>query len=196
MPGTDLRASDADRESAAAALREACGRGQLSVDEMEDRLGVAYAATMVGELLKVLEDIAERPSRALAGVRTPGLAEPRPRPRLRGGRLAFTERVELAASPETCRTQALEYIAPLLARRDYQLMDRGRDHLSFGLEYRPTWTILLAIVAFPLGLAALLVKEHERIDIDFSPGPAGGTRLLATGKAPKAVRRAFAELRD
>lgn len=110
--------------------------------------------------------------------------------------IGFSERVALRASPERCRTQALEFIAPLLARWDYRLVARGPDHLGFELEERPAWTILVAVFAFPLGLIALMVKRRERIDLEFVPRAGGGTDLLVAGKAPRAVRRAFLELRD
>ncbi|MGB2711297.1 MAG: DUF1707 domain-containing protein, partial [Conexibacter sp.] len=43
-----LRASDAERERTATLLREHCASGRLSTDELDERLGAAYAARTVG----------------------------------------------------------------------------------------------------------------------------------------------------
>lgn len=46
----DIRASDADRERVAGMLRRHCGEGRLTLDELGDRLGEAYAAQTIGQL--------------------------------------------------------------------------------------------------------------------------------------------------
>ena len=65
-----LRASDSDRESAVTVLREHGAAGRLDVDELEERVGGAYAARTHGELDALLSDL---PARAMA-----------PRPRRHG----------------------------------------------------------------------------------------------------------------
>jgi hypothetical protein len=52
-----LRASDAEREQAAETLRKAMGEGRLTVDELEDRLRVAYSAPTVRELERLVADV-------------------------------------------------------------------------------------------------------------------------------------------
>jgi hypothetical protein len=63
-----LRASDADRERTAAALRRHHLDGRLDTDELQDRLGRCYAARTEGELAALLADLpaAERPARRRA----------------------------------------------------------------------------------------------------------------------------------
>jgi hypothetical protein len=62
-----LRASDAERESIVAQLREHGTAGRLDVDELEQRIGAAYAARTHGELGELLADLpAGRPARAVA----------------------------------------------------------------------------------------------------------------------------------
>lgn len=56
MPDT-LRASDDERERTATLLREHCQRGRLSVDELAERLSVAFAARTHGELDALLGDL-------------------------------------------------------------------------------------------------------------------------------------------
>jgi len=62
-----LRASDADRESIVAQLREHGAAGRLDVDELEQRIGAAYAARTHGELAALLADLpAKRATGAVA----------------------------------------------------------------------------------------------------------------------------------
>jgi len=53
----DLRASDADRERAVMTLGRAAGDGRLDVEELEERLQLAYAARTRGELELLLADV-------------------------------------------------------------------------------------------------------------------------------------------
>jgi hypothetical protein len=56
-----LRASDADRERAVAALGRHAEAGRLTADELEERVEQAYAARTVGELEALQRDLpAER----------------------------------------------------------------------------------------------------------------------------------------
>jgi Domain of unknown function (DUF1707) len=52
-----LRIADADREQLAGELREHMLAGRLSSDELEERLGRAYAATTRGELDALKDDL-------------------------------------------------------------------------------------------------------------------------------------------
>src|SRR3954447_6104367 len=60
-PSPALRASDADRERVAAALRRHHVDGRLDTDELQERLGACYAARTLGEL----ERLPGAPPRAL-----------------------------------------------------------------------------------------------------------------------------------
>src|SRR5918911_5239787 len=61
-----LRASDADRERVATALRRHHLDGRLDTDELQERLGACYAAKTQGELAPLLADLPgdERPAPA------------------------------------------------------------------------------------------------------------------------------------
>ena len=52
-----LRASDADREAVVEELRAHCAAGRLTVDELAERIGVAYAARTIGDLQAVRGDL-------------------------------------------------------------------------------------------------------------------------------------------
>ena len=56
----ELRASDADREHAAEALRRAGGEGRLDVDELDERLHLAFAARTRSELEALVADVTVR----------------------------------------------------------------------------------------------------------------------------------------
>lgn len=57
----DLRAGDADRETARDILAEAYARGQLSHDEYSQRLDGALQAHHLGQLVPLLNDVAIQP---------------------------------------------------------------------------------------------------------------------------------------
>jgi Domain of unknown function (DUF1707) len=75
-----LRASDSDRDAVAEQLREAHTEGRLTLEELEDRLGKAYAARTFADLAPLTADlppggfsprtVAPRP--AAEPARTPG----------------------------------------------------------------------------------------------------------------------------
>jgi hypothetical protein len=52
-----VRASDEERESTVTLLREHGAAGRLDVDELEQRVGAAYAARTRGELVALLDDL-------------------------------------------------------------------------------------------------------------------------------------------
>jgi Domain of unknown function (DUF1707) len=55
----EMRASDADRDKVAAALREHCAQGRLDVEELDDRLEGVYSARTLGDLERVTADLPE-----------------------------------------------------------------------------------------------------------------------------------------
>ena len=62
----DLRASDADRERVVEALRGAASDGQLTVEELEERVPGAYAARTRRELERLTADLSVEPLSAAA----------------------------------------------------------------------------------------------------------------------------------
>ena len=53
----DIRASDADRERTVTVLRTSGANGQLTVDELDERVEAVYAANTRGELEQLVEDL-------------------------------------------------------------------------------------------------------------------------------------------
>lgn len=64
-----LRASDREREDTVTQLREHEAAGRLDVDELEERVGAAYAARTRGDLSTLLRDLPARPRREATAYR-------------------------------------------------------------------------------------------------------------------------------
>jgi hypothetical protein len=62
IPADDLRASDAERERVVDHLRAQAGEGRLTVEELDERLGTAYAVKTRSELAALTTDL-PRPRR-------------------------------------------------------------------------------------------------------------------------------------
>jgi hypothetical protein len=55
--GSDVRASDAERDAVVGRLNQAVGEGRLTMDEFSGRLELAYAARTRGDLAPLLRDL-------------------------------------------------------------------------------------------------------------------------------------------
>jgi hypothetical protein len=55
--GSDVRASDAERDAVVGSLNQAVGEGRLTLDEFSERLELAYAARTRGALEPLLRDL-------------------------------------------------------------------------------------------------------------------------------------------
>ncbi|WP_225992910.1 DUF1707 SHOCT-like domain-containing protein [Actinomadura rudentiformis] len=65
MTNPEMRASDADRDRVATALREHCAEGRITMDELHERLEATYAAKTLGDLQEVTSDLPEEDLYAL-----------------------------------------------------------------------------------------------------------------------------------
>jgi hypothetical protein len=73
MTYSELRASDAERERVVGFLREHALLGRLNDEELEERIGLAYAAVTVGDLERLIADL---PRRGRAPAPRPAPARP------------------------------------------------------------------------------------------------------------------------
>lgn len=64
-PHSTMRASDADRDRVADALREAYAEGRLDVEEHNERIDRAYKAKTLGELTPLLSDLPQLHTHAM-----------------------------------------------------------------------------------------------------------------------------------
>jgi DUF1707 SHOCT-like domain len=185
---SSLRASDADRERVVEVLKAQTLAGRLTVEELGDRVAGAYQARTVAELRLLTADLPdERAVRARH--------EALPAPRMPGNR-PFSDRFEIARARGRVMAEALAHIAPPLHNAGYELTRHSPDALEFTRESRPWWTIVGAVLLFPLGLLLLLHQKRSRILITFEEHGEFGTLMTTYGVAPLPVRRAFAELRS
>lgn len=70
-PHSTMRASDADRDRVADALREAYAEGRLDVEEHNERIDLAYKAKTLGELSPLLSDLPQRHAAPLVSPASP-----------------------------------------------------------------------------------------------------------------------------
>jgi DUF1707 SHOCT-like domain len=170
----DQRVSDGDRDAAAAALGGHWEAGRLGLNELEQRVDAVYGATTRTELDRQLRDLP-----AGRGGGAPAAPARERRRFFLPGRVGFRENVDLRAAPERAYDEALATIAPALGRAGYHLV----------ASERPT------MLRFASRTGMLIRREHP-LTILFLPSRKAGTRIVAFGEAPRAVRKAFAELRD
>ncbi|MFD1824153.1 MULTISPECIES: DUF1707 SHOCT-like domain-containing protein [Mumia] len=65
-PARRMRVSDAEREHVAEILRAAAGDGRIDADELDERLGAAYTARTVADLVPLTADLPDAPPFAQA----------------------------------------------------------------------------------------------------------------------------------
>jgi hypothetical protein len=116
------------------------------------------------------------------------------------GRLSvdeLSERSERAYAATTLReltmAELIAHLAPAIQERGFDLIQRADDRLRFERRRRPGWTFAVAVLVPIFGWFALLHKDRVRITVDVAETDRG-TQLVASGVAPLAIRRAFAEL--
>ncbi len=181
----ELRASDREREEAAARLKGESVAGRITTEELEERLEGVMAARTRGELARYFRDLpAARQPVQVAERSRPQRFEP-------PGVLPFTHTLIIHAPPERVRALALSRLAPRFNESDFKLSAQSADLLTFENTSRPAWTILVAIVGFPFGLLALLPDHTERITITLEPRGEGETVMRFHGKARRSVRKAL-----
>jgi hypothetical protein len=96
------------------------------------------------------------------------------------GRRPFTIRSYASTDPETVMAELLARIAPEMEARGYRITQRSDGRLRFERERRR-------------GL--LRRRRHEAVMIDVDEG-GRGTQVVATGVAPRSVRRLMHHLGD
>ena len=182
-----LRASDDDREDVVERLRSHHLAGRLTTEELEERVAGAHAAVTLADLEALQEDlpdIAQPPAQPAAGSTFPHMP----------GHVSFSQRRKLAVTVEQAREDALVHLLPALANHGYHLVDSTERTLTFSGSHRPVWTYVVAVLAFPLGLVALLHTRPHWLAIEFrARGPAHSV-MVAHGVASLPVRRMFAQL--
>jgi hypothetical protein len=181
----ELRASDADRERTLAALRHHAAVGRLSVEELEHRSEQAYAAATLSDLAALQADLPALASHPLR----------RHRAAVGPGWRSFTARWHSPVSAELTMAELIAHLALDIQARGFDMIQRADDRLRFERRRRPGWTWAIVVLVPIFGWFALLHKELVRITVDVAETDRG-TQIVASGMAPRALRRTFAELED
>jgi hypothetical protein len=95
-----MRVSDSDREQAAEVLREAAGHGRITMDELDERLELAYAAKTYADLATVTQDL-PGPAQAPSAVQ-PAMA----------GRIGGTPRSKFSVAVMSGARRAGRWVVP------------------------------------------------------------------------------------
>ena len=95
-----MRVSDSDRERAADVLREAAGHGRITMDELEERLELAYAAKTYADLAAVTRDLP-------GSARAPGAVQP-----AMAGRIGGTPRSKFSVAIMSGARRAGRWVVP------------------------------------------------------------------------------------
>lgn len=186
-----LRAGDADRERVVGQLRRHHLDGRLDGDELEERLGRAYAARTLGDLAGLVGD--------LPAVSAPSAPLPAAPPQKAGwiGRRSFGQTHELPVPVPAAYREGMRSIAASMGQYGFRLRERNEGQsLVFERDERPLWVWVVCVLAFPFGLFALMVKSAQEVRIDFVALPGSRSRLLVTGRTGRHVRKALLQLSD
>lgn len=165
-----LRASDGEREETVALLGRAAAEGRIDVEELEARVGRAYAATTRDELVGLLSDLPR--------------AQLRPREDARAQWRA-------PGGPREASIDLHAFVGRLLEARGYSLQSRTAERIVFTRNRRRAW-LQPARYVLPLRLVARLrVRESVTFELH---GQEGVTTIVASGTAPPEVWKALAAL--
>jgi hypothetical protein len=96
-----MRVSDSDREHAADVLREAAGQGRINLDELDERLELAYAAKTYADLAAVTSDL-PRPGQVLSPAGQPAPV----------GRIGGTPRAKVSLAIMSGARRAGRWVVP------------------------------------------------------------------------------------
>ena len=180
-----MRASDADREGVARALRGHLVAGRLAQDEFEERIERAYGATTLDELRNLTRDLP----------RSAAAPPARRRPTLPGNR-PFAVRFESPERPDVVISEAMRTLAPNLLAARYRMERSEPTRLDFRRAQFPFSSILAAIFVpfFGLILLAAIGRETSEVVVSASELEGGRTVVDVFGVASLRIRRAMLEL--
>jgi hypothetical protein len=114
----------------------------------------------------------------------------------RGRAREIDERIIWPEGPSATRAQVMGRVARRLTAARYHVDARTDWTITITRTFSPAWTIVAAILLFPLGLPALLVKGALSSSVTLTPAGGGTTEVVARGLANPAAETVFADLRD
>jgi hypothetical protein len=137
----DIRATDADRERAVGVLRSSGANGQLTVEELDERVEAAYAARTRGELDRLVQDLGETRDRPADVPVRPGEGGTRWVVSIMGGsdrrgrwRLGRTVTVVNVMGGSDLQLNEAEFAAEVVEMRVFSLMGGSDIWVPDGLD--------------------------------------------------------------
>jgi hypothetical protein len=110
------------------------------------------------------------------------------------GNTSFAVRIHTRRPPAASVDGALAAFFPKLAGSGYHPQTEEPAKRVYARDERAAWTIVVAVLVFPLGLLALLVRSRSHVVVQASRVEHGVTAVDIYGTAPLAVRRAVRDL--
>ena len=151
-----MRISDADRHRVAEVLREAAGEGRLDLDELDERLGLAFAAKTYADLVPITADL--------------HAVHPAPAPRPTG-----TPVPRAGGVPVVGHASSIAIMGECTRRGVWQV---PANHAAFALMGSITLDLREAVLAGPettinasaiMGDVKVLVPAHVHVVVDGTP---------------------------
>src|SRR3954447_8718493 len=94
-----------------------------------------------------------------------------------------TGQFEVGLDPFALSRLIHERCTPVFEQHGWAVQHLGPERLSWERTYRPTWTIVLAVLLFPIGLLFLLCTTQRSCYARLVPS-ALGARLTISGSVP------------
>jgi hypothetical protein len=82
-----------------------------------------------------------------------------------------------------------------LAGAQFQQTGQSPQILTYTRRYIPWWTILLAVILFPIGLLFLLIRNQNILTLSFV-AEAGGSRVTIAGTAKDELHKHLMQVAD
>jgi hypothetical protein len=102
----------------------------------------------------------------------------------------FTNSWERDRAAGDVRRDMRSYLPPRLARWGYRLITQNEGTMTFERRYAPVWTIVLAIILFPIGLLfPLLVKRTASLVFTVEGNGDSASNVTVNGQASEKLRR-------
>lgn len=94
------------------------------------------------------------------------------------------EAIQVARPPEQIDAEVQAALAGIAGAR---LSTLEVGHLVVSIRRSPPWTILPALLAFPVGLVALLYREDVPLDVRLFRSESGGSTIALSGRTEAQV---------
>jgi hypothetical protein len=89
-----------------------------------------------------------------------------------------------AEPPEEAQQEIVATWSSSLNLAGYSLTSQSPSAVTFAKRYHPGWTIVLAVVFFPLGLLFLMHRRYAPITFGLEPTDPDSTLVTISGLAP------------